>query len=67
MRLFVPLTRDELDALRRLAEAERRQPQDQAAALIARGLADRGLPPALPPSPTEPAAHPAEGSDDGPA
>jgi hypothetical protein len=39
MRLFVPLTRDELDRLRELARAQRRRPQDQAAVLLTRALA----------------------------
>jgi hypothetical protein len=38
MRLFVPLTRDEFDCLLRLARAERRRPQDQAAVLLSRVL-----------------------------
>jgi hypothetical protein len=40
MRLFVPLTKTEFDALRDLARIERRRPQDQAAALLAKVLAD---------------------------
>jgi hypothetical protein len=40
MRLFVPLTKTEFDALRDLACAERRRPQDQAAVLLAQLLAD---------------------------
>jgi hypothetical protein len=40
MRLFVPLTKTEFDALRDLARAERRRPQDQAAVLLAQTLAD---------------------------
>jgi hypothetical protein len=39
MRLYVPLNRDEYEALERLACAERRRPQDQAAILIVRTLA----------------------------
>ena len=47
MRLYVPLNRQEYEALERLAYAERRRPQDQAAVLIARTLADDStLPPA---------------------
>ena len=38
MRLFVPLTRIELDRLRDLALSERRRPQDQAAVILARVL-----------------------------
>lgn len=41
MRLYVPLNRQEYEALERLAYAERRRPQDQAALLIAQTLADR--------------------------
>jgi hypothetical protein len=37
-RLFVPLTRDELDVLVAMANAERRRPQDQAAKIIAAAL-----------------------------
>ena len=40
MRLFVPLTKTEFDALRDLARIERRRPQDQAAAMLAKVLAD---------------------------
>jgi hypothetical protein len=40
MRLYVPLNRQEYEALERLAYAERRRPQDQAAVLLARTLAD---------------------------
>jgi hypothetical protein len=40
VRLFVPLTKMEFDALRELARAERRRPQDQAAVLTAWTLAD---------------------------
>jgi hypothetical protein len=38
MRLFVPLARDELDALLEVARAERRRPQDQAAVLLSQSL-----------------------------
>lgn len=38
MWLFVPLTRDEYDRLLRVATAERRRPQEQAAVLITQGL-----------------------------
>lgn len=38
MRLFVPLRKSEFDALRELAQAERRRPQDQAAVIIAYAL-----------------------------
>ncbi len=40
MRLFVPLTKTEFDTLKELARTERRRPQDQAAAMLARVLAD---------------------------
>ena len=40
MRLFVPLTKTEFDTLKELARTERRRPQDQAAAILARVLAD---------------------------
>lgn len=40
MRLFVSLTKTEFDALRDLANAEKRRPQDQAAMLLARALSD---------------------------
>ncbi len=43
-RLYIPLTRDEADRLSKLAQAERRRPQDQAALLLAQALAT--LPPA---------------------
>jgi hypothetical protein len=39
MRLFVPLAKAEFDALRELARIERRRPQDQAAAMLAKVLA----------------------------
>ena len=39
MRLFVPLTRGEFEALVALARTERRRPQDQAAAMLAALLA----------------------------
>jgi hypothetical protein len=35
MRLYVPLNRQEYEALERLAFAERRRPRDQAAAMLA--------------------------------
>ena len=38
MRLFVPLTKSEFDALRDLARDERRRPQDQAAVILAQSL-----------------------------
>jgi hypothetical protein len=41
MRLYVPLNRQEFEALERLAYAERRRPQDQAAVLLAQTLADK--------------------------
>jgi len=41
MRLFVPLTKTEFDTLKELARTERRRPQDQAAAMLARVLADK--------------------------
>ncbi len=37
-RLYVPLTRDELERLSALAQAERRCPQEQAAVLLALSL-----------------------------
>ncbi len=40
MRLFVPLNRQEYESLERLAYAERRRPQDQAASILARVLAN---------------------------
>jgi hypothetical protein len=40
MRLFVPLTKTEFDTLKELARIERRRPQDQAAAMLAKVLAD---------------------------
>ena len=44
MRLYVPLDRSTYEALERLAAAERRRPQDQAAVLLSQ-------PPLTPPSP----------------
>jgi hypothetical protein len=41
MRLYVSLRREEFDWLTTLARAERRRPQDQAAVLIERALANR--------------------------
>jgi hypothetical protein len=38
MRLFVPLKESELQRLREVADAERRDPRDQAALLIVQGL-----------------------------
>jgi hypothetical protein len=38
MRLYVPLNRQEYEALERLAYAERRRPQDQAAVLLSQTL-----------------------------
>ncbi len=67
MRLFVPMTRSEFEALAALARADRRRPQDQAAALIATALFERGTPPPLP---AEAARCPAPGarpSDDEPS
>lgn len=40
MRLFVPLSKPEIDALVELAHARRRRPQDQAAVLIGKALAE---------------------------
>lgn len=40
MRLYVPLTRQEFEALQRAALAERRRPQDQAATMLAKALID---------------------------
>ena len=48
MRLFVPITRAEFEALAALARAERRRPQDQAATIIARALSAHGPRPAEP-------------------
>lgn len=39
MRLYVPLNRQEYEALERMAFAERRRPQDQAATMLAQALA----------------------------
>ncbi len=49
MRLYVSLTRDEVAKLQTLAARERRSPQDQAAHLLARVLAedDETRPPVL--------------------
>jgi hypothetical protein len=44
MRMFVPLTVAELERLRRLARAERRRPQDQAAHLLGQVLANTPMP-----------------------
>ena len=55
MRLFVPLTRPEFDALREIARIERRRPQDQAAAMLAKVLA--GDPVAAAPHNDPPAEH----------
>jgi hypothetical protein len=52
MRLYVPLTRTEYDQLRDLALIERRRPQDQAAMLLARALADEPARPATDRAPT---------------
>ena len=41
MRLYVPITRQEFDALRQIALAERRRPQDQAAVLLGAVLRER--------------------------
>lgn len=43
MAVSVPLTSEERDALRRLAEIERRRPQDQAAVLLSSALRALGL------------------------
>lgn len=40
MRLYVSLTRSEIERLQALASRERRCPQDQAAHILARALAD---------------------------
>lgn len=40
MRLYVPLSKPEIDALVELAHARRRRPQDQAAVLIGKALAE---------------------------
>jgi hypothetical protein len=42
VRLFVPLTRQEAQALINLARVERRRPQDQAAVMLAEALAPLG-------------------------
>jgi hypothetical protein len=71
MKLYVRLRVDELDRLLRLARAERRSPQDQAAHLLAQALG--AAPPAeprMPPSGTLPSrgampATGAMGTDDG--
>ena len=39
MRIFVSLTKTEFDTLKELARVERRRPQDQAAAMLAKVLA----------------------------
>ena len=44
MRLFIRLTREEFDRLARLAQAERRDPRDQAAVLVVQSLAS-SMPP----------------------
>lgn len=44
MRLFVPLTKTEFDKLKELARIERRRPQDQAATILAKVLADDPAP-----------------------
>lgn len=55
MRLFVPLTMREFDALAEIARAERRRPQEQAAAmlspLLARSEATTHPAPAATPAP----------------
>jgi len=43
MRLYVPLTQPEIDALIELARAERRRPQEQAAKLIGEALREQLL------------------------
>ena len=40
MRLYVPLSKPEIDALVELAHAQRRRPQEQAAVLIGKALSD---------------------------
>jgi hypothetical protein len=40
MRLYIPLRREEYEALERAAYAERRRPRDQAAVILAHALAD---------------------------
>jgi hypothetical protein len=41
--ISVTLTNEEMDALRQLAEVERRPTRDQAAYLVSEGLTNRGL------------------------
>ena len=52
MRLFVPLTQEEFSRLHKLAESERRRPQDQAAVLLMRAL--RATTPGVPTPPAPP-------------
>ena len=64
MRLFVPLTKTEFDALRDLAHSERRRPQEQAAALIATALAiDPPTPRSHQDAPPTQTPHESEGHD----
>ena len=44
MRLYIPLRREEYEALERAAYAERRRPRDQAAVILAQALADEPAP-----------------------
>jgi hypothetical protein len=48
-KLFVPLARDQFDRLRKLARAERRRPQEQAAYMLEQALDQRAGP--QPPAP----------------
>jgi hypothetical protein len=41
VKLYVPLTSAELEALREVARAERRRPQDQAAIFVAKQLREQ--------------------------
>ena len=41
MRLYIPLRREEYEVLERVAHAERRRPQDQAAVILAQALANQ--------------------------
>lgn len=41
VKLYVPLTRAEFEALREVARAERRRPQDQAAFIVAKQLREQ--------------------------
>ena len=51
MRLYIPLRREEYEALERVAYAQRRRPRDQAAVILAQVLADEPAQPATDPAP----------------